>query len=106
MTRELSETTCLQAGQTLRVAVDAGFTLLVTQGSVHVTSPPAWFGETVFSVKTTLHEGEAHAVERGGWIEVSAPSAAQVRGLPGPVHKPQATGSLVARLTQLLCLMA
>jgi hypothetical protein len=102
MSSELSETTCLQAGQTLRVAVDAGFTLVVTQGRVDVISPPAWFGETVFSVKTMLHEGEAHVVERGGWIEVSALSAAQLRGLPRPARKPQATASRVARLVQLL----
>ena len=98
MSSELSETTCLQPGQTLRVAVDAGFTLLVAQGCVRVVSPPAWIGDAVFSVKTTLHDGEAHVVERGGWIEVSALSVARVRGLPRPAPKPTA----VARLVQLL----
>lgn len=102
MSSELSETTILQAGQTLRVAVDPGFTMLVTQGSVHVASPPTWFGETMFTMKTVLHEGEVHVVERGGWIEVSARSAAQVRGLPRPARKPQAAASRVARLVQLL----
>jgi hypothetical protein len=102
MSSELSETTCLQAGQTLRVSVDPGSTLVVTQGSVHVASPPTWFGETMFTMKTMLHEGEAHVVERGGWIEVSAQSAAQVRGLPRPAREPQAMASPVARLMQLL----
>jgi hypothetical protein len=99
---ELSEVSSLQAGQSLRVAVDAGFTLFVAQGSVRVTSPPAWFGEAVFSTKTMLEEGEAHVVERGGWIEVSAMSAAQVRGLPRVAGGPQATASPIARLVQLL----
>jgi hypothetical protein len=102
MSSELSEITCLQPGQMLRVAVDAGFTLLVTQGCVNVVSPPTWFGETVFSEKATLHDGETHVVERGGWIEVSALSVAQVRGLPRPAPKPFAVASRVSRLVQLL----
>jgi hypothetical protein len=102
MSSELSEITSLQAGQTLRVAVDPGFTMLVAQGSVRVCSPPAWFGETMFSTRTLLNEGEAHVIERGGWIEVSALSAAQVLGLPQPARKPETTASLVTRLVQLL----
>ena len=102
MSSELSETTSLQPGQSLRVAVDPGFTMLVAQGSVRVCSPPAWFGETMFSARTMLNAGEAHVVERGGWIEVSALSAAQVRGLPQSAPKPETTASFVARLVQLL----
>jgi hypothetical protein len=102
MSSELSESTCLQPGQTLRVAVDAGSMLLVAQGCVRVISPPTWIGDTVFSVKTTLHDGEAHVVERGGWIEISALSAARVRGLPRPAPKSPAAASRVARLVQLL----
>jgi hypothetical protein len=101
MASELSETTCLQPGQTLRVAVDPGFTLLVTQGSVSVASPPSWFGETVFSVKATLHDGEAHVVEHGGWIEIVALSPAQFSAVPQP-SRAAGGASRVARLVQLL----
>jgi hypothetical protein len=82
MTTEFSETTHLQPGQALRVAVDKGFTLVVMQGAVNVVSPPSWFGDTVFTTRSMLCEGEPYVSEHGGWIEVSALSPAQVRGLP------------------------
>ena len=102
MTTELPETTRLLPGQTLRMAVDAGFTLLVTQGCVNVTAPPTWFGETMFNVKTPLHEGEAHVVERGGWIEIQALSPARVGPVPRPAARTAASVSRVARLLQSL----
>ncbi|MDN8611968.1 hypothetical protein [Variovorax ginsengisoli] len=102
MTTELPESTCLQRGQTLRMAVDAGFALLVTQGCVNVTAPPSWFGETMFSVKTLLDEGEAFVSERGGWIEVTAQSASRVRALPAPVVSAPVGVSRITRLFQRL----
>ena len=84
------------------MAVDTGYTLLVTQGCVSVVAPPSWFGETMFTARSTLGEGEAYVAEHGGWIEVSALSPAQVRGLPAPVTAAPAAPSLVARLVQLL----
>ncbi|MDM0024756.1 hypothetical protein [Variovorax saccharolyticus] len=102
MTTELPESTCLQRGQTLRMAVDAGFALRVAQGSVDLSGPPSWLGESVFSVRTRLEEGQVHVVERGGWIEVRALAPARV----GPVAMPAADGpaaaSRLARLVQLL----
>ena len=59
MATELPESTRLLPGQTLRMAVDAGFTLLVAEGCVNVISPPTWFGETIFNLKTPLTEGDA-----------------------------------------------
>ena len=100
MTTELPQTTRLLPGQSLRMAVDAGFTLMVTQGCVDVTAPPSWLGETMFSVKTLLDEGQAFVSERGGWIEVKALSPARVGVVPAPVEPP--LGSRVARWAQWL----
>jgi len=100
MTSELQETTRLLPGQALRLAVDPGFALLVLQGRVEVVSPPGWFGETVFSVRTSLQAGEAHGVERGGWIEIVALSPAEFRALPAA--QPAAHAPVVARLVQFL----
>ena len=102
MTTDLPETTRLEPGQSLRMAVDAGASLLVLEGRVRVVSPPSWFGDTVFSVKNSLHEGEAYVAERGGWIEVVALAPARLRGIPrvesaAPLRSPR-----VARLMQLL----
>lgn len=102
MTSELPEITCRQPGQTLRVAVDAGSALLVTRGCVSVVSPPSWFGETVFTARATLDEGEVYVAECGGWVEVSALSPAQVRGLPPAGTVAPTAPSRVTRLVQLL----
>ena len=102
MTCELPEITCLQPSQTLRVAVDAGSALLVTRGCVSVVSPPSWFGETVFTARATLDEGEAYVAEHGGWLEVSALSPAQVRGLPRAATVAPPAPSRVTRLVQRL----
>lgn len=102
MMTESSETTPLQPGRNLRMAVDKGFTLFVSQGTVSVVSPPTWFGETVFTDRSTLYEGEAYVAERGGWIEVSALSPAQVSGLPRTTAAAAVAPSRMARLAQLL----
>jgi len=102
MMSESSEFTSLQPGQTLRVAVDEGFAVRVVAGSVQVVSPPSWFGETVFTVKSTVHAEEVHVVERGGWIEIVALSAARVQGLPRPAPVSYVNSTRVGRLVQLL----
>ena len=102
-TRDLSPATHLLPGQSLRVALDAGASLLVLEGRVRVVSPPSWFGETVFSVKNEFQEGELFEAGQGGWIELSALSEARVQGLPQPARPARAAGgSRVARLFQLL----
>jgi len=84
MMTDLSVTTGLQPGKALRVAVDKGFLLVVAQGEVSIASPPPWFGEKAFITRSTFGEGETYLAEDGGWIEISAQSHAQVRGLPRP----------------------
>lgn len=102
MTTELPESTRLQPGQTLRMAVDAGFVLRVAQGRVDLAAPPSWLGESVFRAKTRLEEGEIHVFERGGWIDVTALSPARVGAVATPAATGPATASRVARLVQLL----
>lgn len=34
----------------------------LTQGAVNVVSPPSWFGETVFTTRSMLCEGEPYVV--------------------------------------------
>lgn len=102
MTTELPETTRLQPGQTLRMAVDPGYCMLVVQGCVNVALPPSWLGETMFSIRTLLHEGELYVSERSGWIEVSALSPAQVSAVPCPAPTVPPGASCVTRLVQLL----
>lgn len=102
MTTELPETTRLLPGQSLRMAVDAGFTLRVTHGCVDVTAPPSWLGETMFSVKTLLDEGQAFVSERGGWIEVKALCASSVLAVPVASAVAPSAVALMGRLFQRL----
>jgi hypothetical protein len=101
MTSDLPETTRLAPGQSLRVALDAGASLLVIEGRVRIVSPPSWFGDTVFSVENSFDEGEAYVAGRGGWIEVTALAPVRLRGVPHAVPAVPAS-SRVARLWQLL----
>ncbi|CAN7622646.1 hypothetical protein LJR290_004710 [Variovorax sp. LjRoot290] len=102
MTSDLSETTRLEPGQSLRLAVDAGASLLVMEGRVRIVSPPSWFGDTVFSVENSFDEGEAYLAGRGGWIEVTALTPVRLRGVPQVAPAVPAVSSRVARLVQLL----
>ncbi|EGI78415.1 hypothetical protein [Hylemonella gracilis] len=88
MTAALAEFIELEPGQTLRVAVDAGAWVHVVAGHVRLLSPPSWLGETMFRAEVTLSAEEVHRVERGGWIEVEAQTAAQVQVVPRAVPVP------------------
>lgn len=102
MKTDLSVTTGLQPGQALRVAVDKGFLLVVAQGEVSIASPPPWFGEKAFTIRSTFGEGDTYLAEHGGWIEISARAHAQVRGLPRPAAAAPKRPSHAASFLQLL----
>jgi hypothetical protein len=99
---DFSSATRLATGQSLRVALDAGTSLVVLEGRVRVVSPPSWFGEAAFTVKNDYQEGEVYVAERGGWIEVEALAAARICGLPQPASGTALRPSPVARLLRLL----
>ena len=92
----------LLPGQSLRVALDAGTSLMVLEGRVRVVSPPSWFGEAAFTVKNDYQEGEAYLAERGGWVEVQALAPAKICGVPQPVPGTTLRPSPVTRLLRLL----
>lgn len=100
MSAEFLASTRLAAGESLRIAVDAGAMLLVEAGSVHFIPPPAWLGESMVGEPVVLREGECHAAPRGGWVEVRALSAASVRGIPQPAPAPRRLWSFFFPLRQ------
>lgn len=102
MTTSFPEFTALEPGQTLRVAVDAGSWVRVVEGKVQLLSPPAWLGETVFNASAELGAEDLHVVERGGWIEVVARSAARVQVLPRSVPVRTTHLTRLMRWVQLL----
>ncbi|MDQ0587567.1 hypothetical protein [Variovorax paradoxus] len=80
----LPDTVVLQPGEALRAALDPATWLEMLEGRALLASPPSWFGDTVFTAKTVLNEGDVHRLERGGWIELSALAPVRLR-----VHAPQ-----------------
>jgi hypothetical protein len=80
----LPDTVTLHPGQALRTSLDPASWLEMLEGCAQLASPPSWFGDTVFTVKTVLNDGDVHRLERGGWIELSALTPVRLR-----VHAPQ-----------------
>ncbi|MGC3985425.1 MAG: hypothetical protein QM777_12265 [Pseudorhodoferax sp.] len=79
----LLHTTSLAAGQRLVLAVDAGTTLVAARGALRVEEAPRWLAERMVPVARQVGEGQAHVVERSGWLCVQAVEEAQlVRLLP------------------------
>jgi hypothetical protein len=62
----------LREGQTLHARLRAGTQIVVTRGSVLLVESPAWQGETLFTARATLADGQAHGVSRTGWVEIAA----------------------------------
>jgi hypothetical protein len=75
----LPDTVVLQPGEALRAALDPATWLEMLEGRALLVSPPSWFGDTVFTAKTMLNEGDVHRLERGGWIELSALAPVRLR---------------------------
>lgn len=80
----LPDTLALHPGQALRASLDPASWIEMQEGCAQLVSPPSWFGETVFTAKTVLNEGDVHRLERGGWIELSALTPVRLR-----VHAPR-----------------
>ena len=59
-TTDFTSPAALLPGQSLRVALDPGTSLMVLEGRVRVVSPPSWFGEAAFTVKNDYQEGEVY----------------------------------------------
>jgi hypothetical protein len=103
----LPDTVTLHPGQALRTSLDPATLIEMLEGCAQLVSPPSWFGDTVFTAKTMLNEGDVHRLERGGWIELSAltPVGLRVHAQPQAAVAPAsglAEARPVMRLVRLL----
>jgi hypothetical protein len=62
----------LAAGQQLSLRVRAGSTVHVRRGSVTLSEPPRWVGETVLRLQARLGEAQLHTCSEGGWVSLQA----------------------------------
>ncbi len=74
MSREqrVAETVSLEAGQVLRIHLDAGAAVVLEQGEVELGEAPGWLAERVLFPKRRLREGDAWTAPQGGWVVVEA----------------------------------
>ncbi|MFT3718843.1 hypothetical protein [Pseudorhodoferax sp.] len=85
MSQSFPSDVALACGEVLHLSVDAGAVLLAADGAVRVEEAPRWLAERMVPVRGVLAQGQAHVVERAGWVRVQAAGsgAARVRCLPG-----------------------
>lgn len=97
--RECSPMTlALAAGQVQRVLVEAGSTLVVTQGTMRLRFPFAWLAGKVVARELPLLAEATYPLEDGGWVDLEAAGGAEAVILP-----PESAG-LWAKLGQVLAL--
>lgn len=95
---QLPMRTRLQPGQSLRMMGETGMTILSAKGKVRVLAAPEWLGDQILRSCVSLHEGDAHQVERGGWIEIVACGEAEVLAIPVA----DSDASMIARIALFL----
>lgn len=72
----------LAAGQVQRVLVEAGSTIVVTQGALTIRFPFAWLAESVVACEIRLGADEVRCLEQGGWVDLVAGAGVEALLLP------------------------
>lgn len=72
----------LGKGESRRVLVEAGTTVLVLEGSASVRGPLLWLAEMPVAAEQRLGSEQALTLESGGWIDLTATEAAELLVLP------------------------
>lgn len=77
-----AERYCLQRGQTLHLHAGQAAAIVIAGGRLSLTQAPQWLGEQLLSSSIALTEGQAHAIDDGGWISLTALAPAEIIALP------------------------
>lgn len=72
----------LARGETRRVLVEAGTTVLVVSGCLVLRGPLQWLAETIQAPEQHLGPEQALELASGGWVDLLAGKGAQVVLLP------------------------
>ncbi|HSW03731.1 hypothetical protein [Aquabacterium sp.] len=62
----------MQAGQSQALCLPAGTQVRVHRGSLLLTEPALWLGETMHRLSRRLHSGESHVLTQHGWLQLQA----------------------------------
>ena len=72
----------LGQGESRRVLVDAGTTVLVIAGNLALRGPLVWLAENIVAPEQYLRSEQSLVIESGGWIDLTAVEAAELVVLP------------------------
>lgn len=64
----------LRPGHVFARVVPAGSTVYVARGQLRLDAPPQWLADRMHVTQHTLHEGQAQAIDRAGWLALHAPA--------------------------------
>jgi hypothetical protein len=83
--RELTMLT-LARGETRRLLMEAGTTVLVFSGSLVLRGPLEWLAETILAPEQRIYEEQELELATGGWVDLLTRDGAQVVLLPRTPH--------------------
>ena len=69
---------CLAPGQTLRLWLPAGATLVSNGPTLKITSAPQWIAAQLLQNRQVIGEGQSLWLERGGWVQIEAPGGGEL----------------------------
>ena len=72
----------LGKGESRRVLVEAGTTVLIVAGDLALRGPLVWLAESVVAPEQRLRPEKSQVIETGGWIDLTAVEAAELVVLP------------------------
>jgi hypothetical protein len=72
----------LGKGESRRVLVEAGTTVLLVAGDLALRGPLVWLAETTLAPEQRLVSEQALTLESGGWIDLKAVEATELLVLP------------------------
>ncbi len=72
----------LGKGDSRRVLVEPGTTVLALEGTLTVRGPLVWVAETTLAPEQRLGSEQALTLESGGWVDLMAVEAAEFVVLP------------------------
>ena len=72
----------LGKGESRRVLVEAGTTVLIVAGDLALRGPLVWLAENIVAPEQRLRPEQSQVIETGGWIDLTAVEAAELVVMP------------------------
>lgn len=96
----------LTPGQTLRIWLPAGATLVSNGPSLSIVSPPQWIAGQMVQQRQVVVEGQSLWLEQGGWMQIDATRGGELLTLlplanPGLARLTRVARHLAGRISDI-----